>query len=162
MQLRSDKAFLVTRTRDTEKSMINATIRERRFENAFRIAIWLWVLKRVSKEETTAKVRSDTHLSQKHVSVEMINAKLFWNALQCVPEKNRTLKQWKKVVRCVTIINISWSMINMLSNDTYLKFQFMLHWAALFSKLNVKSHLCHFQVHVGRGIVIITVQCGLA
>ena len=26
------------------------------------------------------EVRSDTRLSQKHVSVEMINAKLFWNA----------------------------------------------------------------------------------
>ena len=50
------------------------------FRNAFRFAIWLWVLKRVSKEENTAKVRSDTRLSQKHVSVEMINAKLFWNA----------------------------------------------------------------------------------
>ena len=32
MQLRSDKAFLSTRTRDTERSMINTTTRERRFE----------------------------------------------------------------------------------------------------------------------------------
>ena len=94
------------------------------FRNAFRIAIWLWILKRVSKEENTAKVRSDTRLSQKHVSVEMINAKFFWNAFTMCPRKKpRTLKQWTQVVGCVTIIIfISWSMINMLSNDTYLKF----------------------------------------
>ena len=54
---------------------------------AFRIAIWVWVLKRVSKEENTAKVRFDTRLSQKHVSVEMINAKLFWNAFTMCPRK---------------------------------------------------------------------------
>ena len=57
------------------------------FRNAFRIAIWLWLLKRVSKEENTAKVRSDTRLSQKHVSVKMINAKLFWNAFTMCPRK---------------------------------------------------------------------------
>ena len=57
------------------------------FRKAFRIAIWLWVLKRVSKEENTAKVRSDTRLSQKHISVEMINAKLFWNAFTMCPRK---------------------------------------------------------------------------
>ena len=83
------------------------------FRKALRIAIWLWVLKRVSKEENTAKVRSDTRLSQKHVSVEMINAKLFWNAFTMCPRKNRTLKQWTKGVACVTLITfISWSMIN--------------------------------------------------
>ena len=56
MQLRIDKVFLATRTRDTERSMINATTRERRFETRFRIAFWLWVLNRVSKEENTAKL----------------------------------------------------------------------------------------------------------
>ena len=60
------------------------------FRNAFRIANWLWVLKRVSKEENTAKVRSDTRLSQKHVSVEMINAKLFSNAFTMCPRKKKT------------------------------------------------------------------------
>ena len=39
---------------------------------------WLGGYNRLS--ETPKKVRSDTRLSQKHVSVEMINAKLFWNA----------------------------------------------------------------------------------
>ena len=39
---------------------------------------WLGGQKRLS--EMSKKVRSDTRLSQKHISVEMINAKLFWNA----------------------------------------------------------------------------------
>ena len=43
MQLRSDKAFLVTRT---EKSMINATTRERRFESRFDCGYWNDFLKR--------------------------------------------------------------------------------------------------------------------
>ena len=89
------------------------------FRNAFRIAIWLWVLKRVSKEENTA--RCDL-IRVWDVSVEMINAKLFCAFTMCPrkKKKNRTLKQlWKKFVGCVTIIiYISWSMINMLSNDT--------------------------------------------
>ena len=138
------------------------------FRKALRIAIWLWVLKRVSKEENTAKVRSDTRLSQKHVSVEMINAKLFWNAFTMCPRKNRTLKQWTKGVACVTLITfISWSMINIYAFEWYIiEIHPRLHWAALFSKLNVKSHFVPLSgilhVHVGRGIVIIAVQCGLA
>ena len=47
------------------------------------------VLQRVSKEENTAKVRSDTRLSQKHIYVEMINAKLFWNAFTMCPRKKK-------------------------------------------------------------------------
>ena len=120
MQLRSDKAFLVTRTRDTEKSMINATARERRFRNAFRIAIWLWVLKRVSKEENTAKVRSDTRLSQKHVSVEMINAKLFWNAFTMCPRKTQNPETMDKKLWDVLLLSYLFHEVwlIMLSNDT--------------------------------------------
>ena len=87
------------------------------FRNAFRITIWLWVLKRVS----TAKVRSETRLSQKHVLyIEMINTKLFWNAFTMCPRKKQNPETMEKGCgMCYTIfIFISWSMINMLSNDT--------------------------------------------
>ena len=50
---------------------------ELRFPNDFR-----WFLQMINAKLfwNAEKVWSDTRLSQKHVSVEMINAKLFWNA----------------------------------------------------------------------------------
>ena len=39
---------LYTRNRDSERSMINATILERRFERRLQTRFWLWVLKRDS------------------------------------------------------------------------------------------------------------------
>ena len=115
------------------------------FRNAFRITIWLWVLKRVSKEENTAKVRSDTRLSQKHVSVEMINAKLFWNAFTMCPRKTPTEPAWNNGQKLWDVLLLSY-----LFHEVWLRYAFewyiieihpiMLHWAALFSKLNVKSH----------------------
>ena len=71
------------------------------------------------------------------------------------PRKNNpeTIQCCEQVVGCMTII-ISWSMINMLSNDTYIVEipPVMLHLAGLFSKLNVKIYLFHFRYNVGRRI----------
>ena len=64
MQLRSESIPGIPRTRDTERSMINATTRERRLETRLETSL-------------NSKVISETRLSQKYVSVEMINAKLF-------------------------------------------------------------------------------------
>ena len=87
------------------------------------IAIWLWVLKRVSKDwgkysqgaiwyafEPEARFCRDDK--------RKVVLKRLYNVSQ-KKKKNRTLKQWTKVVGCVTIIIIiSWNMINMLPNDT--------------------------------------------
>ena len=122
--LRSDKAFLVTRTRDTERSMINATTRERRFETRFEsrfdCGYWNEFLKRkIQPRCDLIRVWArSTFLSVCRDDKRKVVLKRLYNVSQ-KKKKNRTLKQWTKVVGCVTIIIIiSWSMINMLSNDT--------------------------------------------
>ena len=154
MQLRSESIPGIPRTRDTERSM-------NKRDNS-RKGVW----KRVWKRVYTAKVISETRFEPETRFCRDDKRKVVLKRLlQCVPEK-RTLKQWTKIVGCVTIIIfISWSMINMLSNDTLKFIQscfteqhcFSLNWMS-------KAILCHFQVHVhvGRGIVITAVQCGLA
>ena len=109
------------------------------FRNAFRITIWLRVLKRVS----TAKVRSETRLSQKHVSVEMINTKLFWNAFTMCPRKKT--EPWNNGNRLWDVLLYSY-----LFHEVWLICFRMIHnWnssnhaplsSIVFTKLNVKSH----------------------
>ena len=135
------------------------------FRYAYQTAFWLWVLNRVSKKENTAKVRSDTRLSQKHVCVEMqMNAKLFWNAFTMCPRKKQNPETMERSCRVCDYYHIYFMKYDKYAFEWYIIeiHPIMLHWAALFSKLNVKNHLCHFQVHVGKGIVIIAAQCGLA
>ena len=165
MQLCSDKAFLATRTQYWDIDDKRNSSRKA-FRNAFRNAFWLWVLKLVSKEENTAKVRSDTRLSQKHVSVVMINAKLFWNAFTMCPQKKKQNPETMENSCGVC----DYYHIYFMKHAWLTCFRIIHNWnssnhASLIStalKIECQKPLCHFQVHIGRGIVIIAVQCGLA
>ena len=128
-------AFLVLAIREIDDKRDNS---RKAFRNAFRIAIWLWVLKRVS----TAKVRSETRLSQKHVSVEMINTKLFWNAFTMCPRKK---EPWNNGQKLWAVLLLSY-----LFHEVWLMcFQMIHNWnssnhaslsSIVFTKFNVKSH----------------------
>ena len=118
MQLRSESIPGIPRTRDTERSMINATTRKRRFETRLE-----------TRFETRLETRLETSL---YSQGDIWNAfepetrfcrddkrKVVLKRLYNVSQKKEPWNNGQKVVGCVTIIIfISWSMINMLSNDT--------------------------------------------
>ena len=83
---------LYTCNRDSERLMINATTRERRFRKAFAKAFWLWVLKRVS---TLGKGDKCTQSSQSgdplcHFPLILQNAWLLPRPL-CYDKSERTV-----------------------------------------------------------------------
>ena len=136
MQLRSESIPGIPRTRDTERSMINATTREEAFGKR--------VLKRVLKRVYTAKVIYDTRLSQKHVYVEMINTKLFWNAFTMCPRKKNLETMDKSCGMCYyyhIYFMKSWliyfRMIHNWNSSNHASLS-----SIVFTKLNVKSHFC--------------------